>query len=160
MFIYGYMCKYNVIINTWDERNMFKFTEDMKKVVATSVRPFIFATASKNGKPNGVPIGFAKMLSDDEFMLVDNFMQKTRQNIIENPIAAVTCWSSDVHYGYQFKGKAHIETSGEVFDSAVEWVKNRGLPFKPKGVVIVKVDEVYYIGSKKDSRKNLVTQED
>jgi predicted pyridoxine 5'-phosphate oxidase superfamily flavin-nucleotide-binding protein len=139
---------------------MFKFTEDMKKVVATAVRPFIFATASKDGKPNGVPIGFAKMLSDDEFMLVDNFMQKTRQNIIENPVAAVTCWSSEVHYGYQFKGKARYETSGEVFDSAVELVKERGAPFKPKGVVIVKVDEVYYIGSSKDSRKNLVSQED
>jgi len=139
---------------------MFRFTEDMREVVATAVRPFIFATASKNGKPNGVPIGFVKLLSDDEFMLVDNFMQKTRQNIIENPIAAVTCWSNELHYGYQFKGKARYETSGEVFDSAIEWVKSREVPFQPKGVCIVKVDEVYYIGSRKDSRRNLVSQED
>ena len=139
---------------------MFRFTEDMKEVVATAVRPFIFATASKDGKPNGVPIGFVKLLSDDEFMLVDNFMQKTRQNIIENPVAAVTCWSSEVHYGYQFKGKARYETSGEVFDSAIEWVQSRGASFQPKGAVIVKVDEVYYVGGRKDSRKNLVSEED
>ena len=139
---------------------MFRFTEDMKEVVATAVRPFIFATASKDGKPNGVPIGFVKLLSDDEFMLVDNFMQKTRQNIIENPVAAVTCWSSEVHYGYQFKGEARYEISGEVFDSAIEWVQSRGASFQPKGAVIVKVDEVYYVGGRKDSRKNLVSEED
>ena len=139
---------------------MFRFTEDMKKVVDTAVRPFIFATASKDGKPNGVPIGFVKLLSDDEFMLVDNFMQKTRQNVIENPVAAVTCWSSELHYGYQFKGKARYETSGKAFDNAMEWVKNREVPFQPKGAVIVKVDEVYYVGGRKDSRENLVSQED
>jgi len=138
---------------------MFQFTEDMKKVVDTAVRPFLFATASKDGKPNGVPIGFARMFSDDEFILVDNFMQKSRQNIIDNPVAAVTCWSNEVHYGYQFKGQARLETSGEAFNNAVEWVENRGLPFKPKGVIIVKVDEVYYVGSRKDSRMNLVSQE-
>ncbi|HEY31933.1 MAG TPA: pyridoxamine 5'-phosphate oxidase [Dehalococcoidia bacterium] len=138
---------------------MFQFTEDMKNVVATAVRPFLFATASKDGKPNGVPIGFVRILSDDEFMLVDNFMQKTQQNIIENPVAAVTCWSNEVHYGYQFKGKARYETSGEVFDSAVEWVQSRGASFQPKGAVIVKVDEVYYVGGRKDSRVNLASQE-
>ena len=138
---------------------MFNFTEDMKELVDKAVRPFIFATVSKDGKPNGVPINFARILSGDEFMLVDNFMQKTYQNIIGNPVAAVTCWSKEAYYGYQFKGEARHETSGEVFDSAVEWVKNHGLPFKPKGVVIVKVDEAYYIGPKNDSRKNLVCKE-
>ena len=139
---------------------MFRFTEDMKNIVGTAVRPFIFATASKDGKPNGVPIGFVKLLSDDELMLVDNFMQKTHQNVIENPVAAVTCWSTDAHYGYQFKGEARYETSGEVFDDAMEWVKSRGASFQPKGTVIVKVDEVYYVGGSKDSRNNLVSQED
>ena len=138
---------------------MFKFTEDMEKVVDTAVKPFIFTTASKDGQPNGVPIGFARIHSDNEFMLADIFMQKPRQNINENPVAAVTCWNSEIHYGYQFKGKAHSETSGEVFDSAVEWAKNRGFPTKPKGVVILEVDEVYYIGSSKDSTKNLASQE-
>jgi len=139
---------------------MFRFTEEMREVVATAIHPFIFATASKKGKPNGVPIGLVKIISDGELMLVDNFMQKTRQNIIENPVAAVTCWSSETHYGYQFKGEVRYETSGELFDSAIEWVQRRGTSFQPKGIAIVKVDEVYYVGGKKDSLKNLVSQED
>ena len=138
---------------------MFKFTEDMKKVLATAVRPFIFATASKTSKPNGVPIGFIRILSDEEFIVVDNFMQKTRQNIIENPIAAVTCWSNELRYGYQFKGSAHIETFGDAYDSAVKWVGESKRPFKPKGIIILKVEEVYYVGSGKDSSKNLVSQD-
>ena len=52
---------------------MAKLTQEIKDVFAKS-RPFIMATADKDGKPNGVPIGLAKIISDDEIMLVDLFM--------------------------------------------------------------------------------------
>ena len=138
---------------------MAKITQDMKDIAAKA-DPFILATASKDGKPNGVPIGLVKIISDDEFMLVDVGMYKTRQNIVENPVVAVTYWSEEAHYGYQVKGLARVETSGKIFDDAIEWLKNMepkfdpaeaGVVFEPKAVVVVKVDEIYYIGAGKDS---------
>jgi predicted pyridoxine 5'-phosphate oxidase superfamily flavin-nucleotide-binding protein len=142
---------------------MAKFTQDMKDIAAKA-DPFVLATASKNGKPNGVPIGLVKIISDDEIMLVDNFMNKTRQNIDENPTAAVTFWSMKDLYGYQFKGKARVETSGKPFDEAIRWVKDKPKPIDPKhldlklkakAIVVVKVEEIYYVGANKDSSINL-----
>jgi predicted pyridoxine 5'-phosphate oxidase superfamily flavin-nucleotide-binding protein len=133
---------------------MVKFTQDMKDI-AEKARPFIMATATRDGKPNGVPIGLVKIISDDEIMLVDGHMHKSRQNIAENPIVAVSFWDLGVRYGYQFKGKARVETSGKLFDEAVEWLKTRAPTFKAKAVIVVKVDEIYYVGSDKDSSLNL-----
>ena len=67
---------------------MVKFTQDMKNVFAKA-RPFILATANKNGKPNGVPIGHVKIISDDEIMLTDVAMYKTRENLAEKSLQKV-----------------------------------------------------------------------
>jgi predicted pyridoxine 5'-phosphate oxidase superfamily flavin-nucleotide-binding protein len=134
---------------------MAKFTQDMRNIFEKS-DPYIVTTASKEGKPNGVPIGLVKIITDDEILLGDVLMKKTLQNIAENPLAAVTAWDIGVHYGYQLKGPARVETSGEMFDKAVELLKSRtgDLKLTVKSAVIVKVEEVYYVG-KKDSSVNL-----
>jgi predicted pyridoxine 5'-phosphate oxidase superfamily flavin-nucleotide-binding protein len=134
---------------------MAKITKDMKDIAAKTPT-FIMATATREGKPNGVPIGLVKIISDDEIMLVDTFMNKTRRNIDENPIVAVSFWSTKDRYGYQFKGKARAETSGKLFDEATEWLKTRAPGRKHKAVLVVKVNEIYYVGANKDSSKNLV----
>jgi predicted pyridoxine 5'-phosphate oxidase superfamily flavin-nucleotide-binding protein len=135
---------------------MVKITRDMKDVFKKS-NPFIVTTVSKGGKPNGVPVGLATIISDDEIMVVDVLMNKTRKNIAENPVVAVTAWDLGVHYGYQFKGKARVETSGKMFDKAVEFLKSRpgDLKLTVKAAVIVKVEEAYYIGIGKDTGINL-----
>jgi predicted pyridoxine 5'-phosphate oxidase superfamily flavin-nucleotide-binding protein len=134
---------------------MATITQDMKNIEAKA-KFHIIATASKEGKPNGVPIGFAKIISDDAIMLVDTLMYKTRQNIAENPRVAISFWSQEDHYGYQLKGISFVETSGKLFDEAIQWLKDRGSQSRPKSVILVKVDEAYYIGRGKDSSKNLV----
>jgi predicted pyridoxine 5'-phosphate oxidase superfamily flavin-nucleotide-binding protein len=139
---------------------MAKLTQEIKDVFAKS-RPFIMATADKDGKPNGVPIGLAKIISDDEIMLVDLFMHKSVLNIKENPWVSITFWNTEVRYGYQVKGKAILETSGKYFDEAEAWLEGRQTPFdaKPKTVVVVKVEEIYYIGAGKDSSIRLDQQD-
>ena len=135
---------------------MFKFTQEMKDIF-DQARPFILTTADKTGKPNGVPIGHAKMISDDEIMLIDVGMHKTRLNLAENPRAAVTFWSQEVHYGFQLKGQVRVATEGKFFDDTSSWFAGIKRPFEPmpKGVVVVKVDEAYYIGPGHDPAINL-----
>jgi predicted pyridoxine 5'-phosphate oxidase superfamily flavin-nucleotide-binding protein len=132
-----------------------KLTQDMKDIAAKA-KTFIMSTASKDGKPNGVPVGLTRIISDEEIMVVDIFLNKSRQNIAENPVAAITFWSAEDHYGYQVKGTARVETSGKIYDDGAQWLKDRGSKFSAKAVVVVKVEEVYYIGSYKDSSINLV----
>ena len=133
---------------------MAKITQEMK-AIAEKTPVFIMATATREGKPNGVPIIDAKIVSDDEIILVDNFMKKTRQNIDENPVVAVSFWDLGVGYGYQFKGNARVETSGKLFDEAIRLAHGEGPKRSPKAVVVVKVDEIYYVGSGPNSGKRL-----
>ena len=123
---------------------MTKITEEMKEVVAKARTP-VLATSTPNGKPNAVPIAFTKILSDDEILLMDNFMNKTRQNIDQNPMVAVSVWAIDAPAGYQFKGKARIETSGEIYEEGAKWVQSKMPQVAPKAAIILKVDEIYMI---------------
>ena len=119
---------------------MVKTTAEMKEIAAKA-EVFALATATKDGKPNVSAIRFAKVLSDDELLLMDNFMLKTRQNIDVNPRVAAAVWASGK--GYQFKGRARVESSGKTFDEGVRWVKSIEPHLNPKAAVIVKVDEIY-----------------
>jgi len=119
-----------------------KITNEMKQVVEKA-EIFAVATATENGEPNVVPIAFGKVLSDDKFLLMDNFMKKTIENIKVNPRVAISVWEMEDSKGYQLKGNARIETSGELFNDGVKWVRNVEPELSPKAAVIVNVDSIY-----------------
>ena len=131
---------------------MAKLTAEMKDIITKAKVP-VLATATKNGKPNAVPITFTKIISDDEILMMDSFMQKTRQNIEVNPLVSVSAWFEST--GYQFKGKARVESSGKTFDEGVEWVKSKSPKLNPKAAVIIKVDEIYITTGGSDAGKRL-----
>jgi len=132
---------------------MAKITAEMNEV-ADAAKVAVLATATKDGKPNAVPISFAKVISDDEILLMDNFMLKTRQNIAENPVAAVSLWA-DGKGGYQFKGESIVETSGKNFEEGAKWVKSVAPGLNPKAAVIIKVSEIYLTTSGPDAGKRI-----
>lgn len=119
---------------------MAKITNEIK-ALAEKTEIFAIGTASKAGEPNVAAIRFAKIISNDELFIVDNFMLKTRRNIAENPRVSATFWAEG--RGYQLKGTATVFESGERFEEGVNWVKGLGLALNPKAVIILKVEEVY-----------------
>ena len=123
---------------------MAKITEEMKGVVAKT-KGFAVATATKDGDPHVIPVGFAKVLSDEEILLMDVFMKMTVENIKANPKVAVSVWDMAGMKGYEFKGDARIESSGNIYDEGVKWVKAvmPDFPVTPKAAVVVKVISVY-----------------
>ena len=132
---------------------MVKITAEMNEV-ADAAKVAVLATATKDGKPNAVPISFAKVISDDEILLMDNFMLKTRQNIAENPVAAVSLWADDKG-GYQFKGEVIVETSGKNFEEGSKWVKSVAPGLNPRAAVIIKVSEIYLTTGGPDAGKRI-----
>lgn len=104
---------------------MAKITDEMREIVGKS-KGWALATVSKEDMPNVVPIGNCKVLCDNELLLTDNFMRKTINNIKANPDkVAVSAWDWDSVQGYQFKGTARIETSGELFKEADHMARSR-----------------------------------
>ena len=111
------------------------------------------ATASKEGKPNVVPVGGIRAISDNELLIVDVLFDKTKKNLLENPqvAIAVEALGKGMPRGYQLKGHAKIFTSGEMFERAERMVEDmrkrwRGqghADLKVKSAVLVVVDEIY-----------------
>ena len=133
---------------------MAMITEEMKRVVEEA-RVFAVATANKDGEPNVVPIAFGKVLGEEEILLVDNFMNKTMENLKTNPRAAVSVWKAGDSKGYQFKGDVRIETSGRNFEGGVKMVKAKEPKLSPKAAVIVTVKSIYSITPGPDAGKLL-----
>lgn len=135
---------------------MAKLTQDMKNIMEKS-RGYAVATCTTEGLPNVVPIHFVKILSDDEIMLADIFMKKTFENIQDNPNVAISVWDWDVkpRKGYQFKGTPRIETSGSIYDMAVEMVKAEKPDLTPKSAIVVKITDVFVTSPGPNAGKNV-----
>ena len=135
---------------------MVKLTQEMKDVTEKT-RGYAVATCTKDGMPNVVPIHFVKVLSDDEIMLADIFMKKTFENMQQNPVMAISAWDWDVkpRKGYQFKGVPRIETSGKVYDMAVEMVRAEKPDLTPKSVVVLKITDIFVTSPGPDAGKNV-----
>jgi predicted pyridoxine 5'-phosphate oxidase superfamily flavin-nucleotide-binding protein len=135
---------------------MAKLTEDMKDVMEKT-RGYAIATCTKAGIPNVVPIHFIKILSDDEIMMADIFMKKTFENIQQNPVMALSVWDWDAkpRRGYQFKGTPRIETSGKIYDMAVEMVKAEKPDLTPKSAIVVKITDIFVTTPGPDAGKNV-----
>jgi len=143
-----------------------KIPAEIKEMINEKARaPRIhFATSTKDGKPNVVPIGYVEVISDDEVLIVDTLMEKTRKNLDENPQVAIAIEVMEEFKAYQLKGKAKIFTGGKVFEKALEIQKRRDKKRKeryaregieepewarelhqrkPKAAVLITVEEIY-----------------
>jgi predicted pyridoxine 5'-phosphate oxidase superfamily flavin-nucleotide-binding protein len=99
------------------------------------------ATCSKDGIPNVCYVG-AKFLSDDgKIVIVDNYMLKTRANILENPKVSLLMLREGE--AYQLKGHCTYVTEGDRYEEARKWMKARGEKYPAKGALIIEIDEIY-----------------
>ncbi|MBR1452215.1 MAG: pyridoxamine 5'-phosphate oxidase family protein [Candidatus Methanomethylophilaceae archaeon] len=123
---------------------MTQFTEEMlEEMKATGI--ISFATASKDGTPNVVPVGMIFMGDDGNIWLVDNYLNKTLANLKENPKAAFYIWTRDFKESYQIKGSVTIENSGPDYLKAVGIAHAKKETYPAKNLIKMKVEEVYYV---------------
>lgn len=113
--------------------------------VFNKVRTVVLVTATADGMPNAVPVGAKKILDGETILISDQFLGKTLANMKTNPRIAVTFW--DGFEGYQLKGTVTIETTGPRYEETARWIEEMssktGFPLKSKGVVIMKISEIY-----------------
>lgn len=125
---------------------MAKMNERMKEIFEKQ-QVIALATATKKGVPNVVPISGKKIIDDETILISDQFLNKTLNNMKDNPEVAITIWEN--LEGYQFKGTATIETSGQRFEETAKWIEDLGkqlnIPLKSKGAVIIAISEIYNV---------------
>lgn len=132
-----------------------KLSEEMKTAFS-KVKIFPVATASKDGIPNVVPMGFCQLVDDETIWIADNFMVKSLANLKENPNLAIYVWGPDTGGCFQIKGKANVIESGEKFDKMKEIVHaaKPGLPAKT--LIEVTITEVFQCAPGPNAGKKLL----
>ena len=147
---------------------MTRITDDMKEMLDTQVS--YLATATPDGKPNVVPVGFVQAINDSEILIVDVSFNKTRKNLRENFQASIAVTDFEKMQAYQFKGTVEVCESGHLFERAYDilrdkyekqkmWIEYRfqdpelknkykqmiekGRKFRPRAVVLLHVQTIY-----------------
>lgn len=121
---------------------MAKLTREMREIFEKQ-RVVPVATSDKEGKPNVVPVTFAKVIDDETILIADVYLRKTRRNLEENPKMSITIWDEQTKESYQFKGTTTIHESGDIYEQAVKFVQAKSPKRKPKAAVQVKIEEIY-----------------
>ena len=122
--------------------NMVALTKEMKAAFAT-MKAFPVATASKDGWPNVVPIGFVMLIDDETIWIADNFMKKTLANVQENPKVSNYVWGPETKGCFQVKGEVELKTSGPEFENMQETVRAKMAKAPAKTLLVMKIREVY-----------------
>jgi len=112
---------------------------DVVKKAITKQDIFPVATSNQNCIPNVVYIKYLKLVDDDTILIADNFLKKTRDNILSN--GKITFAVRDEEKGsFQIKGTAERLTEGDMFDEVQKCVPDK-LP--RVAAVIMHIEEIY-----------------
>ena len=122
---------------------MIIIDSEIKNLLEQSV--VAFATVDLNNKPNVVAVAFCKVHSDNQILITDNFMNKTRENLENNKNVSLSFWDQD--NGYQLKGIAEVFTTGEFKQIIESDPNNDGLAHK--AAILVTIDEIWDLNNPK-----------
>ncbi|MDA3779132.1 MAG: pyridoxamine 5'-phosphate oxidase family protein [Bacteroidales bacterium] len=132
-----------------------KIINDEIKELFSKIPIMVLSTADNNNVPNVVAIGSKKIISCDTIWTINTFHNKTIQNILQNENVAIAMWQGKK--GYQIKGKAKYYSKGEIFEAGKKWI----LESKPdkivKGVIEIKVNEVFSINPNYEDAGKLIS---
>ena len=101
--------------------------------------PVSLATVTDEGKPNVIGVAFVRVVSEEQILITDNYMNQTIKDISQNKNICLLVWDSEMH-GYKLVGEAEYHATGEWKKYVEAMEENRGLP--AKGAIIVKVSKI------------------
>lgn len=102
-----------------------------------------FGTADKKGMPNVNAVFWKKITDRNTILLLNNFMNTTAKNILENNQVCLSFWDANTEEGYKIKGLATYHTEGNVFEEGKKFIQLKKPDRIPKGVIEIQVKEIY-----------------
>ena len=117
---------------------MAKLTADVKKAISLQ-EIFPVATCNQDGIPNVIYIKYLKVIDDNTVLIADNYLSKTRDNIVNNGKIAFVVLNSDKG-SYQIKGISERFEKGPMYDEIQRWVPEK---YPRAAAVVMKVEEIY-----------------
>ena len=122
---------------------MAKLSEQVKKAISKQ-EVFPVATSSQDGTPNVVYIKFLKTIDDETVLIADNYLSKTRDNILSNGKIAFAVLDEEKG-SFQIKGTAERLEEGDMYDEVQGWCPDDS----PKTAAVVMHIGAVYNGAEK-----------
>jgi len=117
---------------------MAKLTQQVKNAISNQ-EVFPVATSSNQAVPNVVYIKFLKPINDETILIADNYLNKTKDNILSN--GKISFVVLDKEKGsFQIKGTAQRATEGAMFEEVQQWVPD-DLP--KAAAIVMQVEDIY-----------------
>ena len=117
---------------------MAQLPETVKKAISEQ-EIFPVATSNQDRIPNVVYIKYLKIIDDQTVLIADNFLNKTRDNILSNGKIAFAVRDEEKG-SFQIKGTAERLTEGDMFDEVQKWVPDK-LP--RVAAIVMNIEEIY-----------------
>jgi len=117
---------------------MAQLPEAVKKAISKQ-EVFPVATSNQDRMPNVVYIKCLKVVDDQTVLIADNYLNKTRDNILNNGKIAFAVRDEEKG-SFQIKGTAERLTEGDMFDEVQKWVSDK-LP--RVAAVVMHVEDIY-----------------
>ncbi len=100
---------------------MDKLPEDIISAWNQREPAVVLTTVDKAGVPNSIYATCVGLFNDSKIVVADNYFDKTRANIKENPSVGSVLFITTEGKAFQVKGKLEYYTEGEVFDFMKTW---------------------------------------
>jgi predicted pyridoxine 5'-phosphate oxidase superfamily flavin-nucleotide-binding protein len=117
---------------------MAQLPDAVKKAMAKQ-DVFPVATSNQDCIPNVVYIGYLKVIDNQTVLIADNYLKKTRDNILSNGKIAFVVRDEEKG-SFQIKGTAERLTEGAMFDEVQKWASEK-LP--RVAAIVMHVEEIY-----------------
>ena len=117
---------------------MAQLPDAVKKAISKQ-EIFPVATNNQDQIPNVVYIAYLKVIDAQTVLIADNYLNKTRDNILSNGKIAFTVLD-DKKGSFQIKGRAERLTEGAMFDEVQKWVSD-DLP--KVAAVVMHIEDIY-----------------
>lgn len=99
----------------------------------------VLTTTDKSGLPNAIYATCAAQYNANTYVIADNYMNKTRKNILEGSKASLLFMTKE-GTAYQLKGKVVYHKHGPIFDNMKTW---NPAQHPGQAAVAIEVDEAY-----------------
>jgi predicted pyridoxine 5'-phosphate oxidase superfamily flavin-nucleotide-binding protein len=119
---------------------MAKLPETATQAWENREGPVVFTTVDSKGIPNAIYVTCVKKISDDQIVIADNKMDKTRANVLAGSAASLLYITGEKK-AYQLKGSLKYRTNGEIFDQMKNgWLDKK---YPGHGAVVFQIEGVY-----------------
>ena len=103
-------------------------------------RRMVLTTVDENNIPNAIWILCAELYQGDSFVIANNSMHKTLENI-ENGSKGALLYIAPEREAYQVKGTLEHHRDGPVFDNMKSWLNPN---YPGRSAIRLKIEQVYY----------------